>query len=245
MNNEGNKTTRKTEESTKTVAGPMSAARPSGWKKLLSKRWVFPAAYMAAAAIIVTILWMNAGNQGKDPQQAVPGVTNVDNGKSTDGKSSPAAQPVTVNGETLRWPVEKFESFTTAMNFYDQSGTEAEKEAAMIEYDHRFLPHTAVDLSRKDAKDFQVVAAMSGKVTVAEQTPLNGYEVNIEHANGVVTVYQSLKDLKVQVGDTVEQGDVIAMAGVSTIESGEGVHVHFEVLNNGDSVNPAKMIKAE
>lgn len=243
MNNEGNKTARKIDESTKSIAGSVSA-RPSGWKKLLSKRWVFPAAYMAAAAIIVTILWLNAGGQGKETDQSVPGQASADVGVKEDG-SSPAAAPAAANGETLRWPVDKMASFKTVMSFYDASASDEERQAALVEQDNRFIPHTGIDLARNDAKDFDVVAALSGKVTVAEQTPANGYEVHIQHGNGLETVYQSLKDVKVEVGQEVEQGDVIAKAGQSTLEADEGVHVHFEVLSNGLSVNPNSLIKAE
>jgi stage II sporulation protein Q len=238
--NDGNKTPRKIEESHKTVAGT-SAARPSGWKKLLSKRWVFPAAYMAAAAIIVTILWLSGAGQ-KDP--VVPGMTGVAS-ESSATKGSPEASPVVANGETLQWPVEKIADMTTIVPFYDATASIAEREAAMVEYNNTFTPHMATDLARKDAATFDVLAALSGKVTVAAQTPANGYEVQIEHSNGLVTVYQSLTDLKVQVGDEVEQGDLIASAGQSESEPSEGAHVHFEVRNNGQSVNPLKLIKAE
>lgn len=241
--NEGNKTPRKIEESTKSVAESSSAVRPSGWKRLLSKRWVFPAAYMAAAAIIVTILWLNAGTEQKDPQ-AVPGVTDVDK-SDTAGQSSAAALEAAANGETLQWPVAKLEDMDTKMAFYDEKASEEERQAALVEYNQQFIPHMAVDLARKDAKEFEVLAAMSGKVTVAEQNTVNGYEVQIEHPNGLVTVYQSLKDLKVQVGDEVEQGDLIATAGESELEPAEGIHVHFEVRNNGTSVDPASLIKTE
>jgi stage II sporulation protein Q len=80
---------------------------------------------------------------------------------------------------------------------------------------------------------------------VAEQTPTNGYEVQIDHGNGLVTVYQSLDDLKVKEGDEVKQGDVLAMAGRSEMEQSEGIHVHFEVRSNGQSVDPNSLIKAQ
>lgn len=244
MNNEGNKTNRKIDETTKSISGSAPAARPSGWKRLLSKRWVYPAAYMAAAAIIVTILWLNTGGQGKDTEQVVPGQASAEVG-ADDGSSSPAAAPAAANGESIRWPVDKMASFKTTMSFYDASASDEERQAAMVERDNAFYPHTAVDLARQDAKAFDVLAALSGKVTLAEQTPSNGYEVHIQHGNGLETVYQSLQDLKVQVGQEVEQGDVIAKAGQSQLESDEGIHVHFEVLKNGESVNPATLIKAE
>lgn len=256
MSNEGNKTPRKLDETPKSIAGTVPAARPSGWRKFFSKRWVFPAAFMAAAAIIVTILWLNAGGQGKETDQVVPGQASVQEGVealnpdavgTTDGASSPDAAPVTASGESLRWPVDKLEDFTTTMAFYDASASDEEREAAMVlnASDNTYTPHTAVDLARKDAKDFEVLAALSGKVKVAEQTPLNGFEVQIQHENGLVTVYQSLKDVKVAVGQDVEQGDVIASAGQSELEAEEGIHVHFEVRSNDQSVNPTNWIKPE
>ncbi|MFC5469643.1 peptidoglycan DD-metalloendopeptidase family protein [Cohnella suwonensis] len=246
MNDGNNKTPRKIEDSSKTVAGTSSAARPSGWKKLLSKRWVFPAAYMAAAAIIVTILWLNAGTGQKDPNQAVPGLTDVENESSTNGKSDPEATAVIANGEKLQWPVSKIEDLTTSIPFYDASASAEDKEAAMVQYeDNTFKPHMATDLARQDGASFEVLAALSGKVTVAGQSPKNGYEVQIEHPNGRVTVYQSLTDLQVKVGDEVKQGDKIASAGTSELESEKGAHVHFEVRDNGISVNPNTLIKSE
>lgn len=241
--NEENKTPRKIDGSHK-VTGSNPTVRPSGWKKLLSKRWVFPAAYMAAAAIIVTILWLNSGTGQKDPGQAVPGMTGVESEESAGVQSSSEAVEAATSGETLRWPVEKFEEMKTLIPFYEATASVEEREAAMVEYNNTFTPHMATDLARKDAASFNVLAALSGKVTVAGQTPTNGYEVQIEHPNGLVTVYQSLTDLKVQVGDEVEQGDMIASAGQSSLETEEGVHVHFEVRNNGQSVNPSTLIKS-
>ncbi len=248
MNNEGNKTTRKTDESPKSVVGSVPAAKPSGWKKLLSRRWVFPAAYMAAAAIIVTILWLNAGQGNDSTEQTVssqPGVEDTIGTEAGENAESPEAAPAAASGETIRWPVDKMDSFTTVMSFYDAAAPEEDRQAAVIEHDNTFFPHTAVDLARKDAKEFDVLAALSGKVTVAEQTPANGYEVRIQHENGYETVYQSLKELKVEAGQEVEQGDVIGTAGQSALEAEKGIHVHFEVRNNGTAVNPTALIKEE
>lgn len=235
--NEGNKTPRKFDESAKPIAAT-NAARPSGWRKLLAKRWVFPAVYMAAAAIIVTILWLNAGTGQKDPGQAV-------NGREEVASESPEAVEVAAGAETLRWPVDKLDEMETVVPYYDTAAPAADREAAMIEQGDTFTPHMAVDLARKDAQPFDVLAAMSGKVTVAEQTADEGYEVRIEHANGLMTVYRSLADVRVQIGDEVAQGDVLAVSGQGEHTPGEGAHVHFEVLNNGQSVNPGSLIAAE
>ena len=238
-----NKTTRKIEEASKPSAGA-SQNQTSGLKRLFSKRWVFPAVYMAAAAIIVTILWLN-GTGGKDPQEPVSGQPSIE---SEEAAASPSASEEAVEaavpGEALRMPFDS-EDITVSLPYYNASGSAEERQAAVVEYDNKFTPHTALDFSHKDGKTFEVLAALSGKVTVAEKSPINGYEVQIEHAGGLKTVYQSLTDLKVQVGDEVKQGDTIAMADRSEMEQNEGVHLHFEVLSNGQSVDPNSLMKKQ
>jgi len=243
MNDQNKPKTTKFEESPKTVAGN-SAVHPTGWRKLLSRRWVFPAAYMAAAAIIVAILWLNSGTGSKKDAQSVPGLTGVENEASAgQTEASPDASQAAAEGEALHWPVKDRNALSVILPFYDEKASDTERQAAMVQYKDTFTPHMAVDLASKDNKTFDVLAAAGGKVLVADQHPTNGYEVQIQHPDGLVTVYESLSELKVAVGDTVEQGDVIGKAGTSELEKDEGVHVHFEVLKNGTPVNPNTLIE--
>lgn len=222
-----------------------SSSRPSATKRFFAKRWVFPAMYMAAAAIIVTILWLNAssGTSGKPKDEASSASVQQDVGAGGQTAEDPDALPVAANGETLAWPVTNRDAMSVSMPYFNENGTEEEQAAAMVQHDNSFTPHTAIDLASKDGKAFDVKAAMSGEVTVAEQTPQNGYEINIKHPNGLVTVYQSLAELKVKVGDTVKQGDVLGTAGVSEVEKDEGIHVHFAVKSNSQTVDPASLIE--
>ncbi|CAM3695965.1 M23 family metallopeptidase [Cohnella lubricantis] len=240
-----NKTTRKLEEAPK--PGAASPVKPSGMKRFFSKRWVFPAVYMAAAAIIVTILWLNADAGGKKEDQAVTAPGTVETPAGQEGASSPESVPAAASGETLRLPFKDSEDMGVLMNYWNANGSAEEKEAAMVEWNNSFTAHMGVDYANKtdNTKSFEVLAALSGKVMVADMNPVNGYEVEIQSPDGYVTVYQSLEDLKVQVGDEVKQGDVIAMAGRSEVEKDEGVHVHFEVRNNGQPVDPNTLIQAE
>ncbi|MEK0313631.1 M23 family metallopeptidase [Cohnella sp. 56] len=242
--NDSNKPTGKIEpSSTRSVVS--SSAKSSAWRRFFAKRWVFPAMYMAAAAIIVTILWLNAssGTSGKPKDEAATaGITQE---TDTDGQTAadPEALPVAASGEKLAWPVTNRDAMTVSLPYYNQNGTEDEQAAAMVQQGNTFTPHTAIDLASKDGKAFDVKAAMGGEVTVAEQTPLNGYEVQVKHPNGLVTVYQSLSEMKVKTGDAVKQGDVLGTAGVSELEKNEGVHVHFEVKSNGQTVDPSSLIE--
>ncbi|THF73134.1 M23 family metallopeptidase [Cohnella fermenti] len=240
-----NKNTRKIEEASKPIAGA-SQVKPTGLKRLFSKRWVFPAVYMAAAAIIVTILWLNGSGGEKTPNEPVAGTASVESEEAAATPSgSQEALEAAVPAESLRMPYDEKADMAVSLPYYNASGSAEEREAALVEYDNKFTPHTGIDFAQADGKSFEVLAALSGKVTVAEKSPINGYEIQIEHAGGLKTVYQSLADLKVQVGDEVKQGDTIAMADRSEMEASEGIHLHFEVLNNGQPVDPHSLVKEQ
>lgn len=242
--NDSNKPNGKIEpSSTRNVVS--SSSRPSATKRFFAKRWVFPAMYMAAAAIIVTILWLNAssGTSGKPKDEASSAGVQQDIGAGGQTAEEPDALPVAASGEKLAWPVTNRDAMAVAMPYFNENGTEDEQAAAMIKDGNKFMPHTAIDLASKDGKPFDVKAAMSGEVTVAEQTPQNGYEIQVKHPNGLVTVYQSLAEMKVKAGDSVKQGDVLGTAGVSELEKDEGIHVHFSVKSNSQAVDPASLIE--
>lgn len=81
-----------------------------------------------------------------------------------------------------------------------------------------------------------VVAVGTGVVTFAGIKEGYGWVVDITHGDGYVTRYGHNRKLLVKVGDTVTRGQRIAEMG-STGRS-TGPHVHFEVLRNGQPVNP-------
>lgn len=81
-----------------------------------------------------------------------------------------------------------------------------------------------------------VLAAAPGKVTYADWAGSYGILVTIDHGNGVETRYAHNSRVLVKVGDEVQRGQRIALAG-STGNS-TGPHVHFEVLVNGENENP-------
>ena len=79
-------------------------------------------------------------------------------------------------------------------------------------------------------------AAQSGIVSHAGWIDGYGNTVMIEHGGGIVTLYGHNENLAVDVGQYVNQGDVIAYCG-STGNS-TGPHCHFEVRLNGEPVSP-------
>ena len=82
-----------------------------------------------------------------------------------------------------------------------------------------------------------VHAAASGTVTFTGWHPYGGgNRVVIDHGNGLETTYNHLSSSSVKVGQQVSRGDVIAMSG--TTGASTGCHLHFEVMVNGDVVDP-------
>ena len=86
-----------------------------------------------------------------------------------------------------------------------------------------------------------VYAVYDGVVVGVENSLLTGYSVTIDHGEGLKTVYNSLsEDVVVTVGESVNQGDVIgAVSTTNRQEYKSGAHLHFEVHENGVSVDPA------
>ncbi|QCB98704.1 M23 family metallopeptidase [Arthrobacter sp. PAMC25564] len=82
-----------------------------------------------------------------------------------------------------------------------------------------------------------VHAAASGTVTFNGWHPYGGgNRVVIDHGNGLETTYNHLSSSSVQVGQKVSRGDIIALSG--TTGASTGCHLHFEVMVNGDVVDP-------
>ena len=82
----------------------------------------------------------------------------------------------------------------------------------------------------------EILAAASGTVTTAGWVSGYGNYTVIDHGGGTMTAYGHQSSIIVSVGDYVEQGQVIGYVG-STGNS-TGPHLHFEVYQNGSTVDP-------
>ncbi len=85
-----------------------------------------------------------------------------------------------------------------------------------------------------------VYASSGGKVTKAGWAKGYGYVVYIQHPDGKETRYGHLSKVLVSAGQSVGQGDKIALSGNSGVSTGP--HLHFEIRVNGAAVNPLKYV---
>lgn len=94
--------------------------------------------------------------------------------------------------------------------------------------------HTGVDFAVPSGT--AVRAAGSGVVVHAGWLGAYGNAVIIDHGGGVSTLYGHNSSVRVSVGQSVSQGDVVASSGSTGYSTGP--HVHFEVRRGGRPVNP-------
>lgn len=99
--------------------------------------------------------------------------------------------------------------------------------------------HEGVDIAARFGS--QVFATGDGLVTWSGERAGYGLLVEITHASGLVTRYAHLSDILVKVGDRITGGQAIGRIGTSGRTTGP--HLHFEVVRNGQPVNPAKYLQ--
>lgn len=94
--------------------------------------------------------------------------------------------------------------------------------------------HTGLDIAASTGTPIK--AAAGGTVSFSGSKGSYGNLVIISHGNGVQTYYAHCSKLYVKAGDKVSQGDTIAAVG-STGNS-TGPHLHLEIRQNGNPLNP-------
>lgn len=136
------------------------------------------------------------------------------------------------------------ENLVNGRHLYDQaniSGKPIESGWLSSYYGMRADPFTGKPTMHKGI-DFagvegtNVVATAAGIVTWAGKRYGYGQLVEINHGAGLVTRYGHNKKVQVKIGDVVTKGDIIAKMGNTGRST--GAHVHYEVIRNGQPVDP-------
>lgn len=108
-----------------------------------------------------------------------------------------------------------------------------------------YRTHTGIDLYCDIGSD--VAAAARGTVKEIWDDPMMGTCISIEHTGGSVTVYKNLCDdipSGIEVGRTVEAGQIIATAGdTALLELCEDSHIHFELYIGDKAVDPMEYVE--
>ena len=106
-----------------------------------------------------------------------------------------------------------------------------------------WITHTGVDI--KADKTSVIKSAADGIVRSIVNDPRYGLTVVIEHTNGFESVYSNLLTAEfITVGEEVKQGQTIATVGnTARFEIADETHLHFEIKQNGENVDPNIYLK--
>jgi peptidoglycan hydrolase-like protein with peptidoglycan-binding domain len=99
--------------------------------------------------------------------------------------------------------------------------------------------HTGIDFPAP--RGTPVVAARTGRVTVARWLEGYGFTILVRHSLGVSTMYAHLSAFVVRDGEAVAVGQPLGRVGASGTATGP--HLHFEVRVRGAAVDPLPSLK--
>lgn len=101
------------------------------------------------------------------------------------------------------------------------------------------INHYGIDLVA--APNEVVLSIANGTIILSNWTLETGYTLTVQHENNFISVYKHNSKMLKRQGDRVRAGEAIAIIGNSG-ELTTGPHLHFELWQNGNSVDPAKFI---
>jgi len=99
--------------------------------------------------------------------------------------------------------------------------------------------HPGVDFAAKTGS--KVVSAAQGEVLSVYDDKYFGRVVLIDHFNQYATLYAHLQSSLVEMGESVEKGQTIALSGNSG--NSTAPHLHFEILVDGVNIDPETVLK--
>jgi murein DD-endopeptidase MepM/ murein hydrolase activator NlpD len=99
--------------------------------------------------------------------------------------------------------------------------------------------HTGLDIAIGTGS--YIRASGAGRVTEVGEDPTYGKYVRIDHENGYETLYAHASETSVELGEEVRKNEVIGLTG-STGQS-TGPHLHFEILFEGETVDPFELVE--
>ena len=94
--------------------------------------------------------------------------------------------------------------------------------------------HNGIDI--KAVTGAAVMSSVDGTVTYAGRNGGYGNFIEVRRRDGLTVRYAHLNKINTAVGNNVKMGDKIGEVGSTGVSTGS--HLHFEVLKDGNSVNP-------
>ena len=137
-----------------------------------------------------------------------------------------AGEAIVYDGGMFKWPAPSYTRIS------DDYGNRTHPILGVQQF------HNGVDMAAPGGSP--ILAAYDGKVVAAAYNASMGNYIMINHGGGLYTIYMHASALYVSTGETVTRGQKIAAVGTTGRSTGN--HLHFEVMVNGNRVNPISYI---
>ncbi len=199
-------------------------------RKYKLKSWVVICVYLVSVGAIVASLFL-VGKTLKASNFSYDNLSYVLRGVIKDGEV-----PVMNYTNTSISKPFKSEEASVSKGFYDKEADPKIQENALILYENTYMPNTGVLYTSENP--FDIYTVLDGTVEDITVDDIIGNVVTIKHSNNLSTVYQSLNEVNVIVGDVLKQGDKIGTSGANKIKTDSENMLLFEVVYNGVNINP-------
>lgn len=196
------------------------------------KKSVVNALYIFSAVLLVSLFTISEYKLGKKPEkQDYVNKTIFQNEIPVVAQQEKLIRPYVDNAVQI------------ATNYYDTKDEEETQKNSLIFYENTYLKSTGIDY--KIDYDFDVVSVLDGVVITVREDQVLGKLIEIKHKNNIISTYQSLSEIYVNVGDEVKQGTLIGKSGTSNLQKDMGSHLHFELMIDSKNVDPEEYYDKE
>lgn len=210
-------------------------------KKLLEKDVFYLSLFICICIIAIGGIWFTNKNVDNLLSSNTP-TNNRDEIHLTEDKKNDVVPTTTDSDQNLEKAKE------TEHNKISYLGNQiirsySEKEPSYSETLEVWEIHKGIDVESNENQE--VKSLTSGTVLDVYDDDEYGISIKIQSNKENVFVYSSLsKNVKVNKGDKIEEGQCIGYAGnTSDVECLSGVHVHLEAYKNNIAINPMSLLE--
>jgi len=206
-------------------------------KKRKLKGYVIPTIYLLVLGIMaigITMLSKNLLDKNIEQDEHYNYTMSVFNEEDETTNNTPPNEETKIEPNVMK-PYTN-ESVSIAKNFYNKEDTTENQQNSLIYYENTYMPNTGILYECDEV--FDVIAVMDGKVKDIKTDEILGTVLTLENSQKLTTMYYTLGETKVNVGDTVTMGSVIATSGQSKLQTEKKQTLLFEAYIDGNLTNP-------
>lgn len=123
--------------------------------------------------------------------------------------------------------------------FYDFEGDIKKQLDSLIYYENTYMQNNGVDYSNDE--EFDVVSILDGEVISIEDNAIYGKVVTIKHNDNLKSVYSNVKNVLVNVGYKISQGEIFASSDTYKVDTKVKSLLHFEVYYKDNAIDPENL----